>query len=857
MKDVVEALRRLEDQSDRFFCVQNYSSGEYVLWFVGPRKLYHWLWEEVEEGFYVLSKVPPGGLSVDGCCRSLHISRTLCTELPTVVSCSEQGEAEAHQWDQNLASLVPVDDVLAARKFLSAITELGQRLEYPVFVAIPGQDRATTGTEMEGGEKTHHGPLTTANGSNLAFLGMRTLLPGEENLRTEVFQQGLHILETFDVSAPVELLDNECNLPALMGPAETDEVELRVRFELVSLRPSPVARWCRGPFCSLEVTYTARPQAIDTLFPLRYPPAESSNGAEWAAMVYLRGDCDDDTSWPQIRLLKYLLSRQNLYDEEVESGSPPPSKRLRIGSKDFGFRQHYREKYKFASGSAASSGPPLSGRCSNKAGVALSSKLQEGSGPQAQDSSKICMGNYVVREPLLPLEMESFLAAAPYQEEDFVDLLWDFLASKLIFATATSADEVKSSMSRVQQRTRRNSQLAQKRSSTGGEPGVAPSRGGPGGTAGSLADSLLGAGAPASTNDSFLFPAEPESPPLFGAANFWRMEDSPPARERQEQEDAWHRLNLLDDAERCGAIVSTLRLALRGVFQHLASAGMPYIRKNNHSSLAEMISQYLICFTRERRYGNSGNEDDANYISEDERRERKRRFFEELQFLERASPESDLTILRLFADCGLEAGREECRRYRRSLGFETPDDNMSNGGAALQHPETSGTTARAVECQQGVHLLTPDMQYLNLRSQFHVTSLAEMATRAGLPWEAVSRLVRKASTYYDGSLDRCRSLPVFSLPLGRVVGTKLFAKCVPFVRPCFVRAAGRNRVLRFERTFEHRSDDVAMSADSHSGDQRERSCSYSVVRIDIRKFADESTSEHDGGTGLGVALKLE
>ena len=120
------------------------------------------------------------------------------------------------------------------------------------------------------------------------------------------------------------------------------------------------------------------------------------------------------------------------------------------------------------------------------------------------------------------------------------------------------------------------------------------------------------------------------------------------------------------------------------------------------------------------------------------------------------------------------------------------------------------------------------------------------------------RLVRKATNYYDGSLDRCRSLPVFSVPLSRVVATKLVAKCVPYVRPSFVRVAGSTRVLRFEKV-----NDIDMMAQPNENDDREQEPAdqeerdlgnyYNLVQINIRKFADETTAaDTDGGLGVGV-----
>ncbi|CAD7942040.1 unnamed protein product [Amoebophrya sp. A120] len=755
MRDVLAALQQLQEQDHSHAVTAG--SKCYAIWFVsGTRKLYHWLWEEVEEGFFIVSKSAPSTENL----QPLHISRTLCTELPTIFTCAEQGAAEVHEWESELTRIEPIPDLLEARKLLSAITELQLRLEYPIFVAVPGKQHA-------GGQ---------SNDPGVAFLGLRTLIPGDENLRPNVFAHGLHVLETFDVSKPQTLPYSNCYLPTLLGASEQDEVEVSARFELVSVHPSGSLRWNRGPFCCLDLTFTSQPEG--QLFPLRYP-------GNWEANVYVRGESEDDLAWPHIRLLKYILSKQNQLTSSTSAAAAalsPQLKRARITGEAAPQQQVGNDK-----------GDPQGAEAASDSGRII------GGEPTFRINS--------ARDPLVYLDMDTFLSSAAFHDDDFVDLLWHFLAKHLAFATAATASELKSTMNR-----------ASSRNAASDVNGTNAS--------------MLSLG----VNDSFLFPSGADSPTgnLFASALEVDGGGSP-GEDHEKQEEAWRKAQEMSDADKCGGVVSTLRVALRAVFQHLNSAGMPYIRKNNESELARMVSEYLVCFTRERRYG--ANEREQAQEAEralQERREQKRRFFERLQFLERPGPESDLAVLRLFADAAIEAGREECRRYRRNLGFEVDD--------SFRLERTSNTPR------------TSEAQYLWLRSQFHIASLADISTRAGVPWEATSRLVRKATAYYDVHLDRCRNLPVFSLPLSRVAATKLVGKCVPYVRPCFVRVAGRNRVVRLikERFRVSLLEDHDMDADGGENvEETEKEDHYSVTHIDIRKFVDDSEEDTAVGSSGG------
>jgi len=328
MRDVLAALQALQEHQESSVDVvpkPPIPDEIYAVWFVGPRNLYHWLFEEVEEGFFIVSEhkssnTAPNTTSSSSTTTSSstnthltaqqesaltlatqprHISRTLCTEQPIVVTCAEGAGAELHEWDANLVSVKPVAHILDARKLLGAITEQGLRLEYPIFVAVPagiknrkhsGRGAAVKKQEAEqqesedifAGHTMDSGGLSTTCGERetkgVAFLGLRTLAPGDENHRPALFAQGLHVLETFDVSATQTLPYGRIHLPTLLGPSERDEVEVTARFELVSHRVhnGHNLRWARGPFCALDLTFTLLPEG--NLFPLQYP-------GTWEAVV--------------------------------------------------------------------------------------------------------------------------------------------------------------------------------------------------------------------------------------------------------------------------------------------------------------------------------------------------------------------------------------------------------------------------------------------------------------------------------------------------------------------------------------------------------------------------------------------
>lgn len=257
MRDVLAALQALQEHQEGSVDVvpkPPIHDENYAVWFVGPRNLYHWLFEEVEEGFFIVSEhtssntapnTTPSAATSSTNTENLtaqqesaltlatqprHISRTLCTEQPLVVTCAEGAGAELHEWDANLVSVKPVAHILDARKLLGAITEQGLRLEYPIFVAVPGMikgkpKQSARGAAVGGNREAEHvsgedifagghtmdsgglmsttcgEPETETNNKGVAFLGLRTLAPGDENHRPALFAQGLHVLETFDVSA--------------------------------------------------------------------------------------------------------------------------------------------------------------------------------------------------------------------------------------------------------------------------------------------------------------------------------------------------------------------------------------------------------------------------------------------------------------------------------------------------------------------------------------------------------------------------------------------------------------------------------------------------------------------------------
>eukprot|EP00391_Amoebophrya_sp_Ameob2_P004011 CAMPEP_0179004044 /NCGR_PEP_ID=MMETSP0795-20121207/13049_1 /TAXON_ID=88552 /ORGANISM="Amoebophrya sp., Strain Ameob2" /LENGTH=506 /DNA_ID=CAMNT_0020698189 /DNA_START=26 /DNA_END=1543 /DNA_ORIENTATION=+ len=492
MRDVLAALQALQEHQESSVDVvpkPPIPDEIYAVWFVGPRNLYHWLFEEVEEGFFIVSEhkssnTAPNTTSSSSTTTSSstnthltaqqesaltlatqprHISRTLCTEQPIVVTCAEGAGAELHEWDANLVSVKPVAHILDARKLLGAITEQGLRLEYPIFVAVPagiknrkhsGRGAAVKKQEAEqqesedifAGHTMDSGGLSTTCGERetkgVAFLGLRTLAPGDENHRPALFAQGLHVLETFDVSATQTLPYGRIHLPTLLGPSERDEVEVTARFELVSHRVhnGHNLRWARGPFCALDLTFTLLPEG--NLFPLQYP-------GTWEAVVHVRGESEDDAAWPQIRLLKYLLSMVSLLEAEKtgkgvaagEAGSSPVTKRARLvtGGEEIGeavditrSRQGQRVRETAASGVAESAAEM------GRGGTAFPTSSSESAATSSSSS--------ISSEPLVPLDMEAFLKTAAYADDDFVDLLWQFLAKHLAYATAASMGELKASL---------------------------------------------------------------------------------------------------------------------------------------------------------------------------------------------------------------------------------------------------------------------------------------------------------------------------------------------------------------------------------------------------------------------------
>ena len=111
MSNLLAALVGLQDASQSGF-VTGYSQGgeAYAVWFIGPRKLHHWLLEEYAEGFFLISSASSGGHSqipdaslagngsaqlslspvfLENSLSSVHISKTLCHESAHVEVCED------------------------------------------------------------------------------------------------------------------------------------------------------------------------------------------------------------------------------------------------------------------------------------------------------------------------------------------------------------------------------------------------------------------------------------------------------------------------------------------------------------------------------------------------------------------------------------------------------------------------------------------------------------------------------------------------------------------------------------------------------------------------------------------------
>lgn len=242
MKEVLEGFQSLTEQPDASWLSRDGLGGEkFQLWFVGPRKLHHWLYEEVVGDFYLITKDD----CADECLAPLRISKTLCTEVPFTISCAES-EHQFTNWQHDLISLTPLPSLLQARKLLSTFAERGLRLPYPVFVPY-GDHHAPVAAGGHDHAGSRRETFVSAKGG-CGYLGIQTLRPYESST------QGIHVVETFSVDLPNVIPAPEIDLSLLM-PGEED-AWMTARFELLSTRADLSSlRWCRGPFCCLELAW--------------------------------------------------------------------------------------------------------------------------------------------------------------------------------------------------------------------------------------------------------------------------------------------------------------------------------------------------------------------------------------------------------------------------------------------------------------------------------------------------------------------------------------------------------------------------------------------------------------------------
>lgn len=478
-------------------------------------------------------------------------------------------------------------------------------------------------------------------------------------------------------------------------------------------------------------------------FPLRTPP-------NWEASLFLRGDPDDDNAWPQFPFLKYLLSKQSLLLAKQARGVEDvhPSKRPRRES-------------------------GVSGALSAARKPRMSFDRRLSTGDQQDHFGDV----YVAHPPLVDMELTpTRFSDFSHPERDFVESLWFHVADKLSDALEGAS-----------------------RFTTGGVSLAAPSEHlfGPTGAAG-----------------------DPSAGGRFGLSSSSAATSTGGPSSSSRSED-----------QKCGAVIAALRAVTVAVFRHLASQNMPYIRKDNASQWAGTIREWLSCFAREQRYGqqsqsSSQQQEQGPAISDFALR--KRQWVERQRFFERPSRASDIGLLELFTDLGLHCGWRDCRNRCRSLGLDaisskTSSSHLTGGpgstgvGATSVLSSTSTSSSMYLSnmyngsagaggppplysdrAQSSTTVRAHELQYHQLRSQFHLSSLADHFVRSGAPSEALHRLVKKAAAFYERMENQERTIPVFQIPLTRVAAAKLVQASVSGLTPGFVRAAGK-RTTKFVR----------------------------------------------------------